>query len=145
MSHSPRTASHDPVWGCMGSVLIGIGTIAIVLAAIESFSARTLNLAEEWPFLAFWAALIAAPFGLLAIFRIRRALPWIVGLALTALIWSGLVLAAYLSGRAGSGVNFGYGLLMLISPVIIGAISFATASIGRDQSDTGSRNTPPAS
>jgi hypothetical protein len=68
--------------------------------------------------LPFQAGLAAFPFLLLTLIGTRRALPWLVGITLTALFW-GLYLYRILSFDGGGGADIGLGILMLFSPIPI--------------------------
>jgi len=65
-------------------------------------------------------ALIAAPFGLLALQRISEHRPWIVAAALTLLFWS-LPVADALIRQGRGGANIGLGLFLLVSPLVVTA------------------------
>ena len=83
--------------------------------------------------------LTAAPFLWLAYRRSNRLLPWLIGIALTLWLWwrwlqNGV---AYQRAPDGSGVDMGFALLMLVSPIFIGAVCVWIDDLLRLRSRTG--------
>ena len=116
--------------GCAVALVIGIGTVAIVVAVSHPSGTHRTELLEESPFLLFSVLLVAAPFGLLALRGVSDKVPWLVGLLLTILFWSGLVVAVCFSrGQRAAGI--GAGALVLISPQIIGGAAAVAAHVRR--------------
>jgi hypothetical protein len=70
--------------------------------------------------------MVAAPFMALAMFGVRASRAWTTGLILTLAFWCALLLSVYQSH--GGGANIGMGLLMLVSPFLIGTAAFWAAS-----------------
>ena len=106
----------------IGLAIVGIdsGVAALVLQ-------QPLNLREEAGILAFQILLASIPFLLLALAGIGNKVPWLVGVALTALFWGLLLTDAISRDGDGSGANIGLALLLLFSPLIISIACFAVA------------------
>lgn len=81
-------------------------------------------------------ALVAAPFLWLAYRGSTRLLPWLVGIVLTLGLWWRFLQAgvAYQRAPDGSGVDMAFGLLMLISPALIGVFCVWIDTVIRDRS-----------
>ncbi len=77
---------------------------------------RPFDLRGDWGFYLVELLLVAIPFGLLAITGIRTLLPWLVGLALTLALWGYFV---FDMATGPPGANFGLGLIIILSPIII--------------------------
>ena len=113
--------------GCATAIAIGVLTIVVGHGGFSFLSGAPLNLREEWASFLFQMLLVAVPFGLLSVARIRARFPWLVGIILTVAFW-GFYYYVALRGRGdGTGANIGLGLLMLASPVIITAASLAAS------------------
>jgi len=120
---TPPPAQHGlgPI-GCLFGPAIGLLTVTASSLSFSLLTGRPLNLHEEWGVFLFQMLLVAAPFGMLALMDVGRWLPWLVGLALTLAFW-GYYLFEGLSYQwhpDGSGANIGLGLLLLVSPFIVG-------------------------
>ena len=100
--------------------------VAVVVADTVLFSRmleRPLDLSEPVVLLVN-ALLTAVPFLWLAYRGSHRWLPWVVGLGLTLWLWWRWLQAgvAYQRAPDGSGVDMAFAFLMLISPLLIGAV-----------------------
>ncbi|MEA3003922.1 MAG: hypothetical protein QOH81_2710 [Sphingomonadales bacterium] len=73
------------------------------------------------------ALLVAIPFIILALIGTTKLLPWLVGLALTLLLWGYALYSgvSYQRHPDGSGADIGLGLIIMASPVFISAIVLA--------------------
>lgn len=116
--------------GCILALGIGVVTVTSVTGAFSLLTGAELNLDEEWSIFLFQMLLVAAPFGFLALAGVTAKAPWIAGAILTATFW-GLYLADGLARRGAGGANIGLGLLMLLSPLMIGAGAFAVHAVTR--------------
>jgi len=113
--------------GCGIALLLGVAVAAGTAVVFQLLTGRATGLGSEAGPLTAQALLAAAPFAALALAGARRPLPWLSALALTLLLW-GWFLAAGISYQwhpDGSGANIGLGLVMLASPLPIGAVGLA--------------------
>ena len=116
---TPPPASDDErpsAAGCAAALAIGLLVVAAVNAALSLSDGRPLDLRGDWGFYLIEMLLVAIPFGLLALTGIRTLLPWLVGLALTLALWGYFVFDG-VTGQPGA--NFGLGLVIILSPLII--------------------------
>lgn len=118
-----RAGEEGPA-GCLAALAVGPVTVASVCAVIL-LTGRRLDLSEEWAFLGYQAIMASVPFLLLAGSGVTARAPWLVGLAVHILLWGAFVLDPFL--RDGGGANIGFGLIMLVSPVIIAGAALGTA------------------
>jgi len=83
--------------------------------------------------------LAATPFLWLAYRGSKRLLPWLAGMALTLWLWWRFLQdgVAYQRAPDGSGVDMAFALLMLVSPVFIGAACASLDHIMRQHSERG--------
>ncbi|MEA3017817.1 MAG: hypothetical protein QOI38_2539 [Sphingomonadales bacterium] len=123
MDDAPRAGTEGPR-GCFAALAVGPLTVASVCAVLL-LAGGSLDLSEEWAVLAYQAIMASAPFLLLAGSGVTARAPWVVGLAVHILLWGALLLDPIL--RDGGGANIGLGLIMLLSPVIVGGAALATA------------------
>ena len=128
----PSESSDKRPYGCTLALAIGFVTVA----GAHTFHALTtgapLNLSEEWGNLLFWMLLATAPFVLLDAVGVRGRWSWGAALAATLLFWAFFMASAYISGRDGTGVNFGAGILMLFSPVFVAAAGLAAGKLAKE-------------
>lgn len=119
MDEVPEDEAKTPL-GCLLAIAIG----ALVAVGTEvAFSVLTGRSLQGWGFIASNAFLVAIPFIAVALTGTLRKAPWLVGLALTALLWGYYLCdgVSYQWHPDGSGANIGLGLLMLASPLFITA------------------------
>ena len=83
------------------------------------------------PGLLLHGAILALPFGYLALDGIKPWLPWLVVIGLTILFWGAYLASVIISARDRSGVNFGMLLVMLASPFVIIACAQAAVRVTR--------------
>lgn len=107
---------------------LGIGVFMVALTKLASggpFSVSILDL--------MLLMMIAIPFLVLAMGRIRARLPWLTGLALTFAIWGYILFGGGGQppggGRAGTSTEFA--LLVLASPLLISIACIATYALAR--------------
>jgi len=127
MADRPASVDGPFAAGCGIALLLGIAVAAGTAIAFQLLTGRAIDLGSEAGPLASQALLAAAPFAALALAGARRPLPWLSALAPTLLLW-GWFLAAGLSYQwhpDGTGANIGLGLIMLASPLPIGAVGLA--------------------
>ena len=110
----------------------------IVVANAVVFSIVTgnaLNLQEEWGVLLWQVLIVAAPFGLMALFGIRDRSAWLLGIILTALPWGYYLYDGirYQLSNDTSGANIGLGLILMVSPIFISIACFALAAWQRER------------
>jgi len=127
MSAVPNTGSANRTPGCGSAILVSIAIFGMIAGCAVLLGGDLASFSEEWPILILWYCMIAAPFGVLAIRGIDDAVAWSTAISLTLVFWGGLFYSAFESAADQSGVNIGYALLMLASPVIIIAISLIVA------------------
>ena len=96
-----------------------VAAVLILVPAVISFLRWGEMPAAELPIALFWGALLATPFGYLALEGPKSSLPWLVASGLTACFWGALIISAIFSARDKTGVNFGMGLIMLASPIVV--------------------------
>jgi hypothetical protein len=101
--------------------------VLLAAAAAGAATGAWSIIAEAWWILIVWMLMAAAPFGLLAIAGIGERRPWLVGIGLTVLLWSGACLYVLRLANPASGVNTGLALAMIASPVVISAACFLAA------------------
>ena len=117
--------------GCAAALAIGAATVLLAAAAAGAATGAWSIIAEAWWILLVWMLMAAAPFGLLALAGIGARRPWLVGIALTVLLWSGACLYVLLLADPASGVNSGLALATVASPVVISAACFLAARPAR--------------
>jgi hypothetical protein len=110
--------------GCAFSIAL------LIVPGLVAFSFDHLT-GEDWPFALFYGVLFAFPFGYLALEGIKAWLPWVVAIVTTACFWGALIVSILMSVRDKSGVNFGMGLLMLASPLIVTACAWVAVQVVR--------------
>jgi hypothetical protein len=115
--------------GCGLALAIGAATVLLVIVATGVLTGEWWGLFGEWWILLLWVAMVAAPFGLLALAGVGARLPWLVGIALTTLLWAGFFLISYRVAMAGQGVALGPAFVMIFSPVLIAAACFLAARL----------------
>ena len=107
------------------ALVIGIAIIAAEGVLYSAITQRTWNLFRD---LDPWrVGIVATPYVVLALLRVRRLLPWAVALVLTLSLW-GYWLYSTVSFSLhpdGSGVDMGGALLLLASPLVISAVAVA--------------------
>lgn len=131
MSEDPETRAKGP-YGCTLALAIGFLTIALVAGSHSLLTGVPLNLSEEWgPFL-FQIAMVTAPFALLEMAGVRGPYSWGTALAVTILVWALFLTAGLRGAQAGTGVDFGLILLMLVSPVLVAAAGLAAGKLARE-------------
>lgn len=116
--------------GCLLALAIGLLTVAANAGVFSAATGNPINLADEWSAFLFQILLVAAPFGLLALFGVRDRAAWVLGLGVTALLWGYYLydgIRYQLSGDT-SGVNMGLAFLLMVSPVFISIACFAVAA-----------------
>ena len=109
----------------------------MVIADVTLFGAL-LGRKSEFPasdILVVRGLLAAAPFLWLAYIGSTRLLPWLSGIALTLWLWWRFLQdgVAYRRSPDGSGVDMAFALLMLVSPVFIGALCVWIDVVMRDR------------
>ena len=116
------TEAISPI-GCLIALALGPVVAIGTAVAFSLLTGRSLNLSEEWGVFAFQSLLISVPFVAVALTGTQKKAPWIVGLALTVLLWGYYLYngVSYQWHPDGSGANIGLGLIMLISPIFITA------------------------
>jgi hypothetical protein len=120
-------------WGCLAGALIGVAIVAAGSTAFALLTRRTVDLGEEGFVLAAQMLIAAGPFLLLGAAGVRTGPPWAVALALSLWLWGSYFWdgIAYQRHPDGTGANIGLGLLMLVSPIPIGAAALATHALER--------------
>jgi hypothetical protein len=126
MADAPSPAGEPGATGCFAGLLIGVLTVLLLDGALYLVDGKSIDIAEEWPFILLHMMFAAAPFVLLAGVGVTARLPWLVGLCLTALFWGYLFLDAAWIHR-GEGANIGLGLLLPAFPIVIATAALATA------------------
>jgi hypothetical protein len=106
------------VTGILLAYCIAVATVAAVNVTIPLMAGREIEFPpkEEWGILLLHIAMIAFPFGLLALAHVWKPLPWIIGILMTAAFWG---LVVYSAVTSTGDPNIGLGVLMLFSPLII--------------------------
>ncbi|MGH6658284.1 MAG: hypothetical protein ACREBM_01390, partial [Sphingomicrobium sp.] len=61
-------------------------------------------------------------------------LPWLVAILLTLCFWSAYFVTILLGARDGTGANIGIGLIMLLSPFVIGVGAWVAAERSKNRS-----------
>ena len=117
--------------GCAAAIGIGVLTVLLVLGGLWLVLGELPGLGEEWGIIGLWVLWIAAPFGLLALAGIRTRLPWLVGIILTVVLWGYFVADPFLRGDEDPGANIGLGWVIIVSPIIIAAVSFVAARLAK--------------
>ncbi len=113
---------------------LGLLTVAAFYGSVVAVFGSPLSiLSEEWPILLFHVLLATAPFGILALAGIRATLPWFVAVILTACFWGAYFASAVIAARDRSGANIGMGLVMFISPLVIGSGAWIAAKVTRSR------------
>lgn len=110
---------------------IGIGVVAFTNLALSGLTGRPLNFSFGVDL--FQLVIVAIPFLVLAMGGVRARLPWLTGLALTAMLWGYYLydgVRYHWSGDA-SGANVGLGLLLLASPLVISIACIAAYLLER--------------
>jgi hypothetical protein len=119
--------------GCLAGALIGFAIVAGGYIAFALLTGRWVDLGEEGIVLLAQMLIAAAPFLMLGAAGVRTLLPWAVGLALTLWLWGSYFWegVSYQRHPGGTGADIGLGLIMLVSPLAIGAAALATHAIER--------------
>jgi hypothetical protein len=121
MDEPPADEAKTPL-GCFLALAIGpfvAGGTAIVFSLLTG---RSLGL--EWGILALQSLFVSIPFVAVALTGTLRKAPWLVGLALTVILWGYYLFegVSYQWHPDGTGADIGLGFMMLASPVVITAI-----------------------
>jgi len=128
----PTTAPRSAPWavGCIIALGLGFLTVGLFFGALILFAGSAPSIPpEEWPFFLFQVLLAAAPFGLLALLGVRSRLPWVIAAVLTICFWTAYFASVLISARDRTGANIGMGLIMFVSPFIIGGIALGVARL----------------
>lgn len=100
-----------------------------MLVGIYLRSGRAADLPAEWGFILFNLFIVAAPFLLLTALGVMAKLPWLVGVALTALFW-GYVFLDMVLITPGPGANIGLGLISFVWPLVVAGGALGAAKLG---------------
>ena len=113
-------------WLLVAALLIGVLVITGVDLAFSLLTGRPFAFADGVA--PFQMALVAFPFMVLALLGARHWLPWLAGLVPTLALWSWYLIkgVSYQRHPDGTGADIGLGLILLVSPLVIGAICGAT-------------------
>jgi hypothetical protein len=108
------------------ALVIGVLVVAVNALLFTLLTGRPLVYANDVE--PYQVTIVAIPFLVLALIGVGDRRPWQVGLALTLALWGFILLdgVRYQWNPDGSGANIGLGLIMMISPLFITAISVAT-------------------
>ncbi len=117
------SASRFATFGvCFGAA---IGAVVVLgLAAAVAWVDRVSFFDKMGEMMPVQIAFVAAPFVVLALADVRAKSAWLVALGLTVTFW-GFVFYVVAQPYSRGDANIGLGLLMLVSPVVILAASFA--------------------
>jgi hypothetical protein len=111
----------------LAAIALALGAIVVTLEAYLvgylDYILSTLALADEWLPVLIRVLLISAPFLLLAKKGVAAMMPWIVGVALTVLVW-GYVVFKHLSGAFDEGTSVGNS--MWVALVALGSTAIIT-------------------
>ena len=121
MDEPPAAEARTPL-GCFLALAIGPLVAGGTAIAFSLLTGRSLN--HEWGNIAVQAALVSVPFIAVALTGTLRKAPWLVGLALTVILWGYYLYegVSYQWRPDGTGADIGLGFMMLASPVVITAI-----------------------
>lgn len=80
------------------------------------------------------AAIIALPFLLLTVFRVRRLKAWLSGVVVTIILWGYALYrgVAYQWNPDGTGADIGLGILLTMSPIFVLGAALATSAVIKD-------------
>jgi len=122
MNQSDPARGQQSKLGCLLAPAIGIAVVMAGTGAFSLMTAQSLRIGEEWPIYLVQMLLVAAPFGLLALAGAKGKAPWLAGLTMTVVFWSYYFYDGIRYQQSGdtSGANIGLGVLMLLSPILIG-------------------------
>lgn len=110
-------------FGCPLSIVLTAATIAAVEVARARLLEREISF-DRWSL--FTAAVVAAPFAVLAIARTRDWLAWVLAIAATLGSWAWLLRDLTFH----HGVNFGLGIMQqFVAPLLISVLALATAGV----------------
>lgn len=110
---------------------IGVGVVVATKLAFAGLTGRPLTFSFGVDLVQM--VMVAIPFLMLAMGRVRARLPWLTGLALTAAFWGYYLYEGVRYQWSGdtSGANIGLGLILLASPVLISFACIATYLLER--------------
>ena len=121
--------------GCALALVVGPAVVAAHVLAFTWLTGRRLDLAEESGMLLFKAGMVAAPFLLLSLAGTRDKIPWLVAALLTLAFWGYVLFEGVRYQWTGdtSGANIGLGLIMLVSPFLIGGAAMGIYAWRRER------------
>src|SRR3954470_20444218 len=122
-------------WLLAAALAIGVFVVAADAILFSALTGRPLSFASDVEPVN--AIIVAIPYLALALSGARRALPWLVGLALTLSLWGYYLYegVSYQWHPDGSGTDIGLGLIMLASPLFISAVVLAIHVVQRRAPD----------
>lgn len=120
--------------GCILALAIGALIVVVFYGALLAFLGAPRPIpTDEWPFLLFQILFAAAPFGFLALVGIKSTAPWLAAAVLTILFWAAFFVSVLISARDGTGANIGMGLVMFVSPLVIGGGAWLVSHLTTDR------------
>jgi hypothetical protein len=107
------------------SLLLGMLVAGTYNIFSMMFGHSTSPFSEEWSIMIVHVIIASIPFFILAVLGIRFGSAWIVGIAVTVLLWGYALFDAIF--RTEGGANIGLGLIMMVGPIAIAILCVIVA------------------
>lgn len=112
------------------AIAIGIFVVATVNGILWLFGGVEYHMKSYIWLFSVDIATVSAPFILLALLHIHSKQAWLMGMAMTLLLWGYYLFDGLRGDTEGNvGANIGLGLIILVSPVIISLVCLVVAKL----------------